>query len=176
MNKENAQDNVDNIVYDLNSLYSAFLAAKKDSDWKPQVQKYEIDFLPNIVSTKDLLKNREYHSKPSSEFIINERGKVRPITGLQMSDRVIRHSLCDNVLSPSLIDYLIYDNGASLKGKGIDFSRKRFCMGRKQAGTARLPLLSAEPGKSQLPVDHDRQDHPAAGWFHRKDPRGERPR
>ena len=44
MNKENAQDNVDNIVYDLNSLYSAFLAAKKDSDWKPQVQKYEIDF------------------------------------------------------------------------------------------------------------------------------------
>lgn len=56
--------------------------------------------LPNIVSTKDLLKNREYHSKPSSEFIINERGKVRPITGLQMSDRVIRHSLCDNVLSP----------------------------------------------------------------------------
>lgn len=126
MNKENAQDNVDNIVYDLNSLYSAFLAAKKDSDWKPQVQKYGIDFLPNIVSTKDLLKNREYHSKPSSEFIINERGKVRPITGLQMSDRVIRHSLCDNVLSPSLIDYLIYDNGASLKGKGIDFSRKRF--------------------------------------------------
>lgn len=126
MNKENAQDNVDNIVYDLNSLYSAFLAAKKDSDWKPQVQKYEIDFLPNIVSTKDLLKNREYHSKPSSEFIINERGKVRPITGLQMSDRVTRHSLCDNVLSPSLIDYLIYDNGASLKGKGIDFSRKRF--------------------------------------------------
>lgn len=82
MNKENAQDNVDNIVYDLNSLYSAFLAAKKDSDWKPQVQKYGIDFLPNIVSTKDLLKNREYHSKPSSEFIINERGKVRPITGL----------------------------------------------------------------------------------------------
>ena len=56
MNKENAQDNVDNIVYDLNSLYSAFLAAKKDSDWKPQVQKYEIDFLPNIVSTKDLLR------------------------------------------------------------------------------------------------------------------------
>ena len=52
----------------------------------------------------------------------------------------------------------------------------RFCMGRKQAGTARLPLLSAEPGKSQLPVDHDRQDHPAAGWFHRKDTRGERPR
>lgn len=27
-----------NIVYDLNSLYNAYLAAKKESDWKPQVQ------------------------------------------------------------------------------------------------------------------------------------------
>lgn len=56
MNKENAQDNVDNIVYDLNSLYSAFLAAKKDSDWKPQVQKYEIDFLPNICINQGFVK------------------------------------------------------------------------------------------------------------------------
>lgn len=79
MNNENAQYDSDNIVYDLNSLYYAFLAAKKNSDWKPQVQKYEIDFLPNIVASKKALKNREYYSKPSSEFIINERGKIRPI-------------------------------------------------------------------------------------------------
>lgn len=115
-----------NIVYDLNSLYNAYLAAKKESDWKPQVQKYEMDFLPRIVESKSYLKNRTYKSKDSTEFIIRERGKTRPITGLQMSDRVIRHSLCDNVLTPSLLDYMIYDNGASLKNKGIDFSRERF--------------------------------------------------
>lgn len=115
-----------NIVYDLNSLYNAYLAAKKESDWKPQVQKYEMDFLPRIVESKSDLKNRTYKSKDSTEFIIRERGKTRPITGLQMSDRVIRHSLCDNVLTPSLLDYMIYDNGASLKNKGIDFSRERF--------------------------------------------------
>ena len=33
------------VVYNLNSLYHAYLAAKKDSDWKPQVQKYEMNFL-----------------------------------------------------------------------------------------------------------------------------------
>lgn len=115
-----------NIVYDLNSLYNAYLAAKKESDWKPQVQKYEMDFLPRIVESKSDLKNRTYKSKESTEFIIRERGKTRPITGLQMSDRVIRHSLCDNVLTPSLLNYMIYDNGASLKNKGIDFSRERF--------------------------------------------------
>ena len=114
------------VVYNLNSLYHAFLAAKKDSDWKPQVQKYEMNFLPQIVKSKATLKDRTYHSKASTEFIISERGKTRPITGLQMSDRVIRHSLCDNILAPSLISYLIYDNGASLKGKGITFSRQRF--------------------------------------------------
>lgn len=115
-----------NTVYDLNSLYNAYLAAKKESDWKPQVQKYEMDFLPRIVESKSDLKNRTYKSKDSTEFIIRERGKTRPITGLQMSDRVIRHSLCDNVLTPSLLNYMIYDNGASLKNKGIDFSRERF--------------------------------------------------
>lgn len=114
------------VVCDLNSLYGAFLAAKKGSDWKPQVQKYEMDFLPRIVESKSDLKNRTYKSKDSTEFIIRERGKTRPITGLQMSDRVIRHSLCDNVLTPSLLNYMIYDNGASLKNKGIDFSRERF--------------------------------------------------
>lgn len=114
------------VVYNLNSLYHAYIAAKKDSDWKPQVQKYEMNFLPHIVKSKAALKSRNYHSLASTEFIINERGKTRPITGLQMSDRVIRHSLCDNVLAPSLLSYLVYDNGASLKGKGITFSRERF--------------------------------------------------
>ena len=69
---------------------------------------------------------------------------------------------------------MVSTDNCSHNGEKLD--SLRFCMGRKQAGTARLPLLSAEPGKSQLPVDHDRQDHPAAGWFHRKDTRGKRPR
>lgn len=119
------EDN-DNVVYNLNSLFQAYLCAKRESDWKPQVQKYEMNFLPNIVKSKGELKSKDYTAKESTEFIINERGRTRPITGLQMSDRVIRHSLCDNVLTPALLSYMIYDNGASLKGKGIDFSRKRF--------------------------------------------------
>lgn len=81
MNKENAQDNVDNIVYDLNSLYSAFLAAKKDSDWKPQVQKYEIDFLSddnlttvNIggVDYADMICTNIWQEDGHTRFIIRE--------------------------------------------------------------------------------------------------------
>lgn len=54
-----------------------------------------------------------------------ERGKVRHITGEQIRDRVAKHALCDEILSPAVRKYLIYDNGASLKGKGIDFTRRR---------------------------------------------------
>ena len=32
---------------------------------------------------------------------------------------------CDEVLTPAIKDHLIYDNGASQKGKGIDFTRRR---------------------------------------------------
>lgn len=58
-------------------------------------------------------------------FVINERGKTRPITGEQIRDRIAKHSLCDEVLTPAIKDHLIYDNGASQKGKGIDFTRRR---------------------------------------------------
>lgn len=56
---------------------------------------------------------------------MNERGKVRHITGEQIPDRVSKHALCDEVLSPGVKKYLIYDNGASQEGKGIDFARQR---------------------------------------------------
>ena len=44
---------------------------------------------------------------------------------MHISDRVLQRALCDYVLNPELFKYLIYDNGASVKGKGIEFSRKR---------------------------------------------------
>ena len=56
---------------------------------------------------------------------MHERGKVRRITGEQIKDRVSKHALCDEILTPAVRKYLIYDNSASIKGKGIDFARKR---------------------------------------------------
>lgn len=126
INMTDINNNEQNIIYNLNFLYSAYLRSKKGSNWKPQVQKFGMDYLTNLVKTKDSLKTRNYKSKPCSKFPIRERGKTRQITGLQMSDRVVRHSLCDNVLTPELLSYMIYDNGASLKNKGIGFSRERF--------------------------------------------------
>lgn len=112
------------IISDANNLYEAWLRAKKDSDWKPKVQMFEMDWLHQISLLQHEIENRDYHPRSPTEIIIRERGKERAIHGEQVRDRVVEHSLNDNVVIPSIRPYLIYDNGASLEGKGIDFTRR----------------------------------------------------
>lgn len=59
------------------------------------------------------------------KFIINERGKQRNIVTNVMVDKTINHLLCDEILGPAISPFLIYDNSASQKGKGVAFHRKR---------------------------------------------------
>lgn len=112
-------------IHDGNALYDAFLRAKKGSDWKPHVQKFGMTYLLGLSKIQSDLANHTYEFLPSMEFVLNERGKTRYISGEQIPDRIVKHSLCDEVLSPAIRKYLIYDNGASLTGKGIDFTRRR---------------------------------------------------
>lgn len=115
-----------NEVTDLNALYEAFKASMRGSAWKEETQLFERDFLSEIVKLKEELKNRTYKTSPTSEFILHERGKIRCIHGNRMRDRVVRHSFCDNVLTPTLEKYLINNNCASQKGKGISKARELF--------------------------------------------------
>lgn len=116
----------DNKIADLNVLYDAFLASMKGSAWKEEPQKFEINFLSEIIKLKQELETREYKTMPGSEFTLNERGKIRHIHGGRMRDRVVRHALCDSVLDEALQPYLIYNNSASQKGKGVSFAREMF--------------------------------------------------
>lgn len=111
---------------DLNLLYKSFQASLKSSAWKEEPQRFEIDFLSEIVRLKHEIESREYITSPGTEFTLNERGKIRHIHGSRMRDRVVRHALCDGELYNALLPYLIWNNGASQKGKGLSFSRKMF--------------------------------------------------
>lgn len=115
-----------NIVSDLNSLYDAFRASMKGSAWKEEPQIFERDFLSELVRLQEELDSKTYRTSPTSEFILHERGKIRCIHGGRMRDRVVRHSYCDNVLTPALQKYLIFNNCASQKGRGIAKSRELF--------------------------------------------------
>ena len=113
------------MIEDLNLLYKAFKDSKKNSNWKPEVQKFEMNWLTELALLQKDLSDKTYKTSNNTEFIINERGKTRRITSNKMRDRVVRHVFCDNVLYPNIEKYLIYDNGASRKGKGISFTRNR---------------------------------------------------
>lgn len=113
-------------IADLNVLYDAFRASMNGSAWKEEPQRFEIDFLSEIIKLKQEVENRTYKTTEGSTFIFRERGKARLIHGGRMRDRVIRHALCDNELTDNLHPYLIHNNGASQKGKGMSFSREHF--------------------------------------------------
>ena len=112
-------------IFDGNALHDAYKRAKQGSDWKPQVQRFEMTYLLELSKMQTELHEKSYRFLPATNFIINERGKTRCISGEQIHDRIVKHALCDEILTPSIRDYLIYDNGASLTGRGIDFSRRR---------------------------------------------------
>lgn len=112
-------------VIDANNLYDAFRKAEKGSDWKPQVQKFGMTYLLGLSKMQAELAEDKYCFKPTSTFVVHERGKKRVIQGEQIEDRTLKHDICDNVLNPCTSKYLIFDNGASQKNKGIDFTRRR---------------------------------------------------
>lgn len=85
-----------------------------------------LNFLKYIFDLQDELLNRTLTNDPPHEFILSERGKMRPITSIPIKDRIVRHVLCDDVILPEVKRHIIYDNCASIKGRGISLQRKRF--------------------------------------------------
>lgn len=79
-----------------------------------------------IFDIQDSLERQEYSISEDTVFVLHERGRIRRISSLKVRDRVIRHILCDDIFMPLIRDKIIYDNGASIEGRGLAFSRKRF--------------------------------------------------
>lgn len=118
--------NYEEIICDANNLYRAYKVSVKTSKWKETTQKFMMNFLRYIFSIQEDLMNQTLQNGPTREFTLFERGRVRPITSIQIRDRIIRHVLCDEVLLPEVKKHIIYDNCASIKGRGISHQRDRF--------------------------------------------------
>ena len=111
---------------DANRLIGGYHRARKCSGWKESCQKYGLSLLKNVRQLQKELRDGTYEQGQGSVFRLNENGHIRLVKALTVKDTVMQHSLCDNVLVPELSRHLIHDNGASLEGKGISFTRKRF--------------------------------------------------
>lgn len=96
----------------------------KSSKWKQSSQVYMNDCLSNVAKLQDELIQGTYRTGNINTFKIYERGKPRQINSNTVRDRVVRHALNDNFITPNLKPYLRKENGASQKGKGVEYQRK----------------------------------------------------
>lgn len=85
---------------------------------------FELNLADNLRRLHDELKSRKYRPAGYHHFMIYDP-KKREIQALSFRDRVVQHSLCDNVLKPYFEKRLIYDCAACRENKGTHFAMKR---------------------------------------------------
>lgn len=107
------------------SIYNSFQSARAGSFWKDSVIGYDINRLINSTVISRELQSGTYRLKGYYHFDVLEREKVRHIQSLHITDRVFQRSLCEEVLKPRMLPTFIYDNGASQRHKGTNFSKNR---------------------------------------------------
>ena len=86
---------------------------------------YRFNLVTNTAATRRALLDGTYKSRGFIEFDLWDRGKMRHIRSIHISERVVQRTLCDKVVNPTLKPSFIYDNGASTENKGIDFALNR---------------------------------------------------
>ena len=114
-------DNLNRAV-SFNALLDGYAQSRKGVSWKGSVQRYGINRFRNTVKIREQISKGKNITKGFTEFTLRERGKVRHIKSVHISERCVQRALCDRALVPVLSRSLIHYNGASLKGKGIKFS------------------------------------------------------
>lgn len=117
-------DNLNNVC-GIDVLLDSAYESKKSVNWKTSSQKFHINLLRNCITYSNKIKNGDNINDKLVLFTINERGKIRDITSTGFPEKVIHKALTKNVLIPILSRSLIYDNGASIEGKGYSFSMDR---------------------------------------------------
>lgn len=107
------------------AMYEASYKVCRNVRWKDSTINFEENRIETILKTEADLRACEYEQLVFSCFSIIERGKPRDIRACHINDRLVQNALCEQVLLPELTPRFIYDNCATLRGKGIDFALKR---------------------------------------------------
>lgn len=111
-------------VIDFNNMYKAYRKSKSGKGFKKSSARFGIMALDGINALIEQLRNKTYKVSDYTEFKVYEP-KERIIKTTSFKDKVVQHSLCDNVILPRLEKVFVYDNCAGQKGKGTLFGLDR---------------------------------------------------
>lgn len=111
-------------VVDFKNMYKAYRKSKCGKGFKKSSAKFNVMALDGINTLIKQLKDKTYQISKYNEFKVYEP-KERIIQTTSFKDKVVQHSLCDNVLLPKMQEIFIRDNCAGQKGKGTLFGLNR---------------------------------------------------
>ena len=111
-------------IYGFDNLHKAFKLARRGKRWKPATARFEVNLLENLLRLSRELQDKTYELSEYHTFKVYEP-KERDVMSNSFRDKVVQHSLCDNVLEILLRKNFLYDNYASQVGKGTDFGLNR---------------------------------------------------
>ena len=112
-------------VFSYDNLYQSGHICCRGVAWKSSTQMYRFNLVTNTAATRRALLDGTYKSRGFIEFDLYDRGKMRHIRSIHISERVVQRTLCDKAVNPCLKPAFIYDNGASTRNKGITFALNR---------------------------------------------------
>lgn len=126
INERSAKYTAFDNIFGLIPMSRAFLDGRKGTRWKPSTQIFGANLILNLEKEIEKLKNGTWKGYGFHRFSIHERGKLRWIQSVKIPEKTVQRTFCDNCLIPIIRPHLIYDNSASIKGKGTDFCLRRF--------------------------------------------------
>lgn len=152
-------------VIDFNNLYKAYKKVKSGKGTKYSANRFSTMAFDGLVKLKDSLANKTYKMSDYYDFKIYEP-KEREIKAASFKDKIVQHSLCDNVLLPHLSKVFIRNNFAGQIGKGTLFGlntlRKDIALFGKNGGGY---ILKGDITKFFYSIDHERLKDIVAYYF-----------
>ena len=101
-------------ICDIDNLYKAYKKSKH-KDYK-----FQSNISEELERLKQELETKTYKVSPYHEFTVYEP-KERLIKACSFRDKIVQHSICDNVLLPNLKTEFIQTNYAGQIGKGTHY-------------------------------------------------------
>ncbi|MBR5535761.1 MAG: hypothetical protein IKU60_03845 [Clostridia bacterium] len=118
-------------VIDFENMYKAYRRAKCGKGNKKSAARFSASALDGVHLLIEQLRNKTYRVSEYTEFKVYEP-KERIIKTTPFKDKVVQHSLCDNVILCKLQEVFICDNCAGQKGKGTLFGLDRLSVQMKE--------------------------------------------
>lgn len=108
-------------IADFETLYAAFIKARKGKRGKFQEAEYEQNILENTINLSKQLNSGTYKPSEFNRFYVYEP-KKRLVQAPAFCDKIVQHAIVDNYIYEKITKSFIYENAASQKLKGTFFA------------------------------------------------------